>query len=142
MGANPFLLYSKDMWVECKARCDNARRAALGNPEAKASRNEIRAALGLMWREAPEEVKRPYLDLTVSNKASNQENAASFHSQLARWDAQAIAIRREYIDNHPGVLSEKEEENMWHALGVYAGQSRKAKKMSGYADEAGNVNEA
>jgi monoamine oxidase len=130
-GANPFLLYSKDMWGVCKARCDSARRAATGQPTAKASRNEIRAALGQMWREAAEVDKKPYIDQTVSNRESNAENAKGFQDRLAAWDAEAISIRRKHVEEHPGVLSEQEEKDMWQALGVYAGGERQTKKESG-----------
>ena len=140
-GANPFLLYSKEMWGECKSKCDEIRRAVTGNPQAKASRNDIRAELGKMWREAPAEAKKPYIDRTVSNRATNQENASTFQDRLSLWDAEAMEARREFVRSHPGVLSREEEKEMWQALGVYAGMERKAKKMSGYADasdEEGN----
>jgi monoamine oxidase len=133
-GSNPFLLFSKDKWADCKTKCDDTRRAVTGNPAAKASRNDIRAALGLMWREASEEVKKPYVERTLVNRVANHENASSFHDRLAEWDTEAMSIRREYVNSHPGVLSREEEENMWQALGVFAGIDRKAKKMSGYAD--------
>ena len=137
-GANPFLLFSKDKWSECKVRCDEARRAALGKPDAKASRNEVRVALGQMWREANEEVKTPYIEKTINNRQVNHETAATFHDRVAEWDAEAMSIRREYIQEHPGVLSRGEEKRMWQALGVYGGAERRAKKMSGYADESGS----
>ena len=133
-GANPFLLFSKDKWGECKVKCDEARRAALGNPHAKASRNEVRVALGQMWREASEEVKRPYIERTINNRQTNHETAATFHDRLAEWDAEAMSTRRCYVREHPGVLSKAEEKQMWQALGVYGGAERRAKKMSGYAD--------
>ncbi|KAI4148376.1 MAG: hypothetical protein LQ340_005112 [Diploschistes diacapsis] len=133
-GANPFLLYSKEKWGECKERCDGIRRAVTGNGQAKATRNDIRAVLGKMWREAPEEVKKPYIDRTVTNRATNHENASTFQDRLNEWDAEAMSIRREYVKSHPAVLSRQEEQDMWQALGVYAGMDRKAKKMSGYAD--------
>ncbi|MCJ1397018.1 hypothetical protein MMC11_000210 [Xylographa trunciseda] len=137
-GANPFLLFSKDKWVDCKAKCDEAHRAASGTPLAKASRNEIRSALGQMWREASAEVKRPYLEQTVSNRAVNHETAATFQDRLAEWDAEAMSTRRQYVREHPGVLSREEEKEMWKALGVYGGVDRRAKKMSGYADHSGS----
>ncbi|MCJ1291409.1 hypothetical protein MMC34_002952 [Xylographa carneopallida] len=136
-GANPFLLFSKDKWADCKARCDEARRVALGTPLAKASRNEIRSALGQMWREASAEVKQPYLEQTVSNRAVNHESAATFQDRLAEWDAEAMSIRRDYVQEHPGILSQEEEMEMWRALGVFGGVDRRAKQMSGYADNAG-----
>ena len=134
-GANPFLLYSKDMWAECKARCDEARRAIHGSSATKAPRNEIRTALGQMWREASDEVKRPYIERTVENRATNHEKASTFHDRLAEWDAEAMDVRRQYVREHPGILSEQEENDMWQALGVYAGVDRKAKRLSGYADQ-------
>lgn len=137
-GANPFLLFSKDKWIECKAKCDEARRIALGNPAAKASRNEVRTALGLMWREASNEAKQPYIDQTVSNRAVNHESAVTFQDRLLEWDAEAMSIRRDYVQHHPDVLSKVEEKEMWQALGVYGGVDRKAKKMSGYADDSGS----
>ena len=133
-GANPFLLYSKEKWGECKAKCDEIRRAVTGNPQAKASRNDIRAELGKMWREAAEEIKKPYVDRTASNRATNHENASTFQDRLSQWDSEAMATRRDFVESHPGVLSREEEKEMWQALGVYAGMERKAKKMSGYAD--------
>ncbi|MCJ1285016.1 hypothetical protein MMC26_004353 [Xylographa opegraphella] len=139
-GANPFLLFSKDKWADCKAECDKARRAALGTPLAKASRNEIRSVLGQMWREAGPDVKQPYLEQTVSNRAVNHESATTFQDRLAEWDAEAMSIRREYVQEHPGILSHDEEKEMWKALGVFGGVDRKAKRMSGYADNSGSEN--
>ena len=137
-GANPFLLFSKDKWADCKAKCDEARRAALGTPLAKATRNEIRSALGQMWRDASAEVKQPYLEQTVSNRAVNHDSAATFQDRLAEWDAEAMSTRREYVQKHPDVLSRDEEKEMWKALGVFGGVDRRAKKMSGYADNSGS----
>ena len=134
--ANPFLLYTKDKWAICKQVCDDARRAATGNAEAKASKGEVRGALGLMWRQAPEDVKRPYLEQTSSNRLADSESVANFEDRLMDWDAQAMGVRRKYIESHPGVLSSEEEREMWQALDGY-GSERRAKKISGYAEESG-----
>lgn len=137
-GANPFLLYQKDYWYDCKTKCDEAHRAATGNLNGKASRHEVRSALGQMWREASEEVKKPYLDQTASNKQNNTTTVAQFEAKLAQWDRDAVKIRREYIQQHPGVLTEQEKRLMWEALGA-SGGSRRAKKMSGYAEDSGSA---
>ena len=141
-GSNPFLLFTKDKWVVCKEACDAARRATTGNPLAKASRNEIRIALGQMWREASEDVRRPYLEQTSQNRIANMENAATFEDRLAAWDAQAMEVRRKYIREHPGILSPSEEEQMWQELGE-AGlveSERRVKLVSsgGYAETSGS----
>ncbi|MCJ1407933.1 hypothetical protein MMC19_002004 [Ptychographa xylographoides] len=137
-SANPFLLFSKEKWSDCKAKCDEARRAALGASATKASRNEIRTALGQMWRDASAAIKQPYVDQTVSNRVVNHESAATFQDRVAEWDAEAMRARSDYVRAHPDVLSKEEESEMWKALGVFGGAGRKAKKMSGYADRSGS----
>ena len=139
-GSNPFLLFTTDVWADTKKACDEARIAATGNPVSKASRNEVRATIGQLWRAAPEEQKKPYFDKTESNRRVNEEQAATFDARLASWDEQAMDVRRKYVREHPGVLSDKEEQDMWKALGIYGdvmehGEERRAKKMSGYADQ-------
>ena len=145
-GSNPFLLFTTDVWAETKKACDDAHIAATGNPEAKASRNEVRAKIGQLWRAAPEEQKRPYFAKTESNRRVNEEQAATFEARLASWDEQAMDVRRRYVREHPGVLSDREELDMWKALGVYGdsaerGEERRAKKMSGYADQDSDVDD-
>ena len=140
-GSNPFLLFTSDHWAEVKKACDQMRVAATGNPDSKASRNEVRIRIGQLWREAPDEQKRPYVEQTSNNRKVNLEEAATFEARLASWDARAMEVRREYVRQHPGVLSEEEEQNMWRALGVYGdygnlGDERRAKKMSGYAEDS------
>ncbi len=137
-GANPFLLYQKDHWYTCKSKCDEAHRAATGNPNSKASRHDVRSALGQMWREASDEVKRPYLEQTASNKQNNTMSVTDFEARLARWDQEAVKIRKQYIKQHPGVLTELEVRQMWEALGTSGGGSRRAKKMTGYAEDSGS----
>jgi monoamine oxidase len=100
-GVNPFLLYTKDFWYICKKECDDARRAATGNPEAKASKQEIRTAIGLQWRTASDDVKMPYLDQAVNARQDATANAASFKEQVANWDDEAVRIRKEYIQQNP-----------------------------------------
>ena len=134
--SNPFLLWTKDKWAECKQRCDETRRVATGNAKAKADRNQIRAAVGQMWREASDEQKRPYMEKTNSNRQASSSYAANFDEYLAAWDEKAMEVRRKYVAEHPEALSQEEEQQMWHALGVH-GPVRKAKRMSGYADDSG-----
>lgn len=107
-GANPFLLYQKDHWFRCKDMCDEASRKASKDPKGKASRNEVRAALGQMWRNAPEEQKRPYLDQTASNKQVNHASAASYKERMSKWDAAAAEVRKRFMEQHPDKPSEEE----------------------------------
>lgn len=100
-GVNPFLLYTKDFWYVCKKECDEARRAASGNPEAKASKQEIRTAIGFKWRTATEDVKKPYMDQATNAREDATANAANFKEQVATWDKEAARIRKEYIMKNP-----------------------------------------
>ncbi|KAH3966221.1 hypothetical protein HBH51_144130 [Parastagonospora nodorum] len=100
-GVNPFLLYTKDFWYICKKECDEARRAASGNPEAKASKQEIRTAIGFKWRTATEDVKKPYMDQATNAREDATANAANFKEQVATWDKEAARIRTEYILKNP-----------------------------------------
>lgn len=102
-GVNPFLLYTKDFWYICKKECDDARKTATGNHEAKASKQEIRSAIGLRWRTASEEIKKPYLDQATNAREDATANAASFKDRVTTWDNEAVRIRQEYIQNHPPV---------------------------------------
>lgn len=101
VGTNPFLLYTKDYWYICKKECDEKKRGATGDPNAKASKTEIRTALGHRWRMDSEEVRRPYLEQTQSAKDDAAANAATYQERVARWDAEAARIRQEYIQAHP-----------------------------------------
>ncbi|MCJ1451889.1 hypothetical protein MMC28_002229 [Mycoblastus sanguinarius] len=136
-GSNPFLLFTKEKWAEVKKSCDDARLASTGNPASKASRNEVRATIGLMWREGGDALQKPYVERTSSNREANREEAATFDERLAVWDARAMDVRRKYVEQHPGVLTEEEEHKMWRALGVYGDyEERRGKKVSGYAEDS------
>ncbi|KAF2808537.1 lysine-specific histone demethylase 1 [Mytilinidion resinicola] len=100
-GLNPFLLYTKDYWHICKADCDKARKEATGDPTAKASKTEVRIALGQMWRNASPDVKKPYLDQTQSAREEGAANVAEYNKRVVDWDREAARIRREYVQNNP-----------------------------------------
>lgn len=100
-GVNPFLLYTKDQWYICKHDCDEKRRAATGDPNAKASKTDIRTALGLKWRTEKAEVKQPYLDQTQNAKDNAAAHSADFKERAEQWDRDALRIRQEYIERHP-----------------------------------------
>lgn len=134
-AANPFLLYTKENWAICKKQCDDARRASIGKASSKALRDEIRIALGKMWREASDEVKRPYIERTNQTRAAKLESTSTFDARLAAWDERAMEIRRKFVEQHPGVLSDEEEIQMWAVLGVYDNVDRRRKKVSGYAED-------
>ena len=100
-GVNPFLLFTKDYWYRVKKECDDARVATTGNAEAKATKQEVRIAIGLKWRTAGEDVKKPYQDQADNARESATSNAADFKERVAHWDSEASRIRQEYVQKNP-----------------------------------------
>ncbi|ORY08827.1 flavin-containing amine oxidoreductase-domain containing protein [Clohesyomyces aquaticus] len=121
-GVNPFLLYTKDYWYKCKADCDASRKAATGDPNAKASKTEIRTAIGLMWRTASPEVKKPYLDHTQNARDNAAAYAATFKDRVATWDREAARIRQEYIQAHPPPTGNEDMMNSRTAIELGTGK--------------------
>ncbi|KAJ5168146.1 uncharacterized protein N7482_003740 [Penicillium canariense] len=100
-GRNPFLLYQKDFWTKCKDQCDATRRAASNNPNAKASRDDIRAALGLMWRNAPHAEKQPYIDQVEANRLANDEAFAKFQEVAVEWNRRSYEVKHKWCADNP-----------------------------------------
>jgi len=100
-GVNPFLLFTKDYWYAVKKECDEARVAATGNPAARASKQDVRIAIGLQWRTAGEDVKKPYQEQADHARENATSDAADFKERVARWDSEASRIRQEYIQKNP-----------------------------------------
>ncbi|PYH75824.1 hypothetical protein BO82DRAFT_387747 [Aspergillus uvarum CBS 121591] len=98
---NPFLLYQKDVWTRCRAQCDEARRAATNDPTAKAPRDEIRQALGQMWRQADPAEKRPYLERIEANRQANAAVMEHWRREVAEWEKRALQVRERWCREHP-----------------------------------------
>ncbi|KAJ5570013.1 uncharacterized protein N7459_009443 [Penicillium hispanicum] len=100
-GLNPFLFYQKDFWAKCRAQCDDARRAASNNPNAKAARDEIRHALGQMWRNAAPAEKQPYLERTEMNRRTNAEAWDAFKRVATEWDRRSLEVKGRWCAENP-----------------------------------------
>ncbi|KAK2784238.1 hypothetical protein FQN51_004105 [Onygenales sp. PD_10] len=98
---NPFLLYQKDYWHICKNRCDEARRTSTGNSTAKAPRDEIRQALGQMWREAPAEIRQPYLDRIAEFRRENEEALEGWKVRIAEWERLTYVVKERWCGENP-----------------------------------------
>ncbi|KAF4309664.1 High mobility group HMG1/HMG2 [Botryosphaeria dothidea] len=96
-GNNPYLLYTRDQWHTVKAECDEQRRAATGDPNAKASKDHIRTVLGAKWRNAPSDVQQPYLDEANKLKEASAAAAAEYKEKSAVWEKEAARIRTEFM---------------------------------------------
>lgn len=100
-GLNPFLFYQKDYWPQARTKADENKRATSKNPDAKAARDEVRQVLGLMWRQAPEEIKRPYLAQTDANRRSNRESGEKWARDTAEWERRSVEVRERWCRENP-----------------------------------------
>lgn len=100
-GLNPFLLYQKDYWGKARAQCDETKQATTKDPNAKAARDEIRQALGLMWRQASEEEKRPYIEQTEVNRQTNTEIWDRWKQNTKEWERKSLEIKKRWCAANP-----------------------------------------
>lgn len=100
-GLNPFLFYQKDYWPQARTKADENKRATSKNPDAKAARDEVRQVLGLMWRQAPEEIKEPYLAQTQANRQNNRESGEKWARDTAEWERRSAEIRERWCRENP-----------------------------------------
>ncbi|KAL4772962.1 flavin-containing amine oxidoreductase-domain containing protein [Aspergillus nidulans var. acristatus] len=100
-GINPFILYQKDFMAKARADCDAEYQTITNDPNAKAPRDTVRAALGLMWRQAPEEVKRPYLEQAEVNRQTGAEIAAKWKRDNAEWEKRKEAAKKRWRQENP-----------------------------------------
>lgn len=129
---NAYILYTHDMWASVKAEM-----AAQALPSTKKPADGIRTLVGTRWTALSDEERRPWQLRAEQLKEEGRLETLSFDERLRTWDAKAIDIRRRFIEEHPDVLTQQEEKEMWVALEQYGeieGVERKAKKNSGYAD--------
>lgn len=107
-GANPFLIFQKDFWEKCRQECDAKKQAETKDPSTKAARNEVRAALGKMWRELPDKEKEPYLEKTKNIKETNNKKSEQYREKMRRYDTEAEDFRRRWKEEKGSKPSEEE----------------------------------
>lgn len=105
-GVNPFLLYTKDKWEECKAWCTEQRKAA-GAVDTQSGRNEVRRTLGVWWGAAAQDAKEPYLVQAQNAQDLAAAVRAEYEKKAYKWDCDAMRIRQEYVNKNPAPLSSR-----------------------------------
>lgn len=109
-GANPFLIFQKDFWDVCRKETDLQKQKLSENETARATRNEVRAALGKMWRELPDDKKKPYLEMTKNIKETNEKKSAEFRRKLRQYESEAEDFRRRWKEDNATKPSGEEQE--------------------------------
>jgi lysine-specific histone demethylase 1 len=127
--ANPYRLYSKEKWEEAKIKCEKGRRPGKG----KTIPNEVKKMVTKMWKETPEEEKRPYVEKAEVEKKAYNTAMAEYTVKAAEWDEASLAFRTQYELEHPSVPGPDEE------VGSPSRRDRRAKRgVSGYAEDSGS----
>lgn len=93
-GVNPFLLFTKAKWDECREHCAD-------DPVLATARNAIRTTLGQWWKALSDAEKQPYL--VQSQQAQEVADAArkEWNVKVVQWDADAARIRADFARENP-----------------------------------------
>jgi monoamine oxidase len=126
--ANPYRLYSKDKWEDAKRKCEEGRRPGKGKPIP----NEVKKMVTKMWKEATEAEKRPFTERADAQKKVYAAALAEYNETAAKWDKDALAFREEYVREHPSVPGPDEKDDS------LSRRDRRAKRISGYAEDSGS----
>jgi len=109
-GVNPFLLFTKAKWEECKVFCSKDSNVA--------GRDAIRATLGKWWKACDDDAKRPYLEQSEAAQKIADAQRKEWAGKVEQWDADARRIRQEHMRDHPppmgdqaGVVASKRKSN-------------------------------
>lgn len=99
-GGNPFLLYTKDKWEDCKNHC-NAKISTSAKSTIASGRDMIRQTLGNWWKAASQVEKEPYIAQSQTAREQSNQLRREWTSAVAKWDIDAARIRREYATENP-----------------------------------------
>jgi hypothetical protein len=91
---NAFLLFQKDKWDIAKYK---AKEKYGNRPDSvdSVTRDDVRASMGRMWRDLPEDQKKVYLDKVEEEKAQFKQDLGSFGARLQSWERAVARIKEE-----------------------------------------------
>lgn len=101
LALNPFLSFQKDYWQAAREEGDGRKRAATNNPHARAARDEIRAILGRMWREAAEDVKAPYHAQMQERREENERRLEEWRQEMEQYKRRVAEEKERWIRENP-----------------------------------------
>lgn len=112
---NAFLLFQKDKWDIAKEIANKAKFGDNLELTDSVTRDEVRASMGKMWRELPEDQKRLYNDAVEREKGQYKEEMATFDSRLRAWENAVCKIKEEMKGKLDEVNLIEEEREMIEA---------------------------
>lgn len=125
-AANPYLLYQNDEWYNVKSRLE-------AQTKAKASRNEVRIALGAEWRNLSDDKKKPYLDKSQLQRDATTQALLEYNEKSKVWDKEAARIRREFLSKDPP--DQQVKAKLEGRTAIELGGGRKGRKVNYNEDE-------
>jgi hypothetical protein len=108
---NAFLLFQKDKWDIARDKANQEKAGNNSDAVELASRDEVRAAMGRMWRHLPDDEKRHYNEVVEREKLQYKEEIATFGRRLEAWENAVAKIKAEMKGKLDEVdLTEEERE--------------------------------
>ncbi|KAK1752385.1 Sec1-like protein [Echria macrotheca] len=123
-ATNAYIFYSKEHYDDAKRKLEEGRRAGKG----KASANEVRVMSAKMWRDASEEVRRPYVEMAEEQKRVHAAAMAEFKLKADEWDRRATELKERYERDHPPPTEA--------GSGGAAEERRSKRRVASYAEES------
>jgi len=96
-ATNAYIFYSKVHYEDARRKCEEGRRPGKG----KASANEVRVMSAKMWRDAGEEVKKPFVEMAEEQKKVHAKAVAEWKVHAEEWDRKATDLKGKYEQEHP-----------------------------------------
>lgn len=96
-ATNAYIFFSKDNYENARKQLEAGRRPGKG----KSSANEVRVMSAKMWRDAPEEVRKPYIEMAEEQKRVYNEKMAEWKTIAAEWDRKAVEERKKFEEANP-----------------------------------------
>ena len=98
-ATNAYIFYSKAHYEDARARLEATRRP--GGRGGKPSANEVRVMSAKMWRDAPEEQRRPYAEMAEEMKRGYAAALEAWRAAAGEWDRGAGEVRAGYERENP-----------------------------------------
>ena len=109
---NAFLVFQRDKWEIAKNKANQAKAGNHSDGGELASRDEVRAAMGRMWRDLPDDEKRRYNEAVEKEKLQYKEEVATFGRRVEAWESAVAKIKEEMKGKLDEVNLTEEEREM------------------------------
>ncbi|KAK4185530.1 putative lysine-specific histone demethylase 1 [Podospora australis] len=104
-ATNAYIFYSKNNYDTARKKLEAGRRPGKGKPSA----NEVRVMSAKMWRDTPEEEKKPYMEMAEEQKQIHANAMAKFKEAAEEWDRKATELKNKYEAEHPMPVEEESD---------------------------------